>query len=139
MCTFNVKKLSMFSHYSFFAWKFYQAWNRKQQKQLHLSGKTAIFCQEVHKPKQITFPNLGVPLKIDCHVGEHQLILSGYIFSLHTMIFSRYMQPLLSVRSISEQQLLQSKHKLRAQWFPCSLTLYFFIDCYIVVFSSKYI
>lgn len=64
------------------------------KKQLHLSGKTAIFCQEVHKPKQITFRNLGVPLKIDCHVGEHQLILSGYIFCLCAVFFPQYTQPL---------------------------------------------
>lgn len=54
-----------------------------------ISGKTVIFSQEVHKPKQITFPNQGVPLKIDCHVGEHQLILSGYIFRSHAVLFTQ--------------------------------------------------
>lgn len=77
-----------------------------------LSGKTVIFNQEVHKPKQTTFPNQGVSLKIDCHVGEHQLILSGYIFRSHVVLFSQCTQFLTLVGSISEQQLLQLKCKL---------------------------
>lgn len=73
----------------FFFWlKIISGMKEKLTKQLHLLGKTAIFCQ-VHKAKQIAFPNLGVPLKIDCHIGECQLILSCYTFSSHAGLFSQ--------------------------------------------------
>lgn len=91
-------------------------------KKLHLSGKTTTFCQELHKAKQIAFPNLGAQLKIDCHIGECHLILSCYTFSSRDVIFPMYTISLTIVRAISGLQHNQNT-RLRTEWFPDSLTL----------------